>query len=65
MPFGLTEDEAKILLAIKLYEVGNASLGQAAKMVGYSKGAFVDILGRSHIPVPDEPAKKLREEIGL
>jgi hypothetical protein len=36
LPFGLSEDEATFLLAIKLYEVGKVSLGQAAKfwMIG-------------------------------
>ena len=33
LPFGLSEDEAKLLLAIKLYEVEKVSLGQVAKLV--------------------------------
>ena len=40
LPFSLSEDEAKLLLAVKLYEVGKVSLGQAAKLAGFSKRAF-------------------------
>lgn len=65
LPLNLSEDEAKLLLAIKLYEVSKASLGQAARLAGYSKRAFVDILGHYHIPVLNYPAEELRQEIGL
>lgn len=65
LPLNLSEDEAKLLLAIKLYEVSKASLGQAAKLAGYSKRAFIDSLGHYHIPVLDYPAEELRQEIGL
>ena len=38
LPFSLSEDEAKLLLAVKLYdEVGKISLGQAAKLAGFSR----------------------------
>ncbi len=40
LPSTLTTEEAKTLLAVKLYEVGKISLGQAAKMAGFSKRAF-------------------------
>jgi predicted HTH domain antitoxin len=45
LPFSLSEDEAKLLLAVKLYEVGKVSLGQAAKLAGFSKRAFMEMLG--------------------
>jgi hypothetical protein len=31
LPFSLSEDEAKLLLAVKVYEVGKISLGQAVR----------------------------------
>ncbi|MGD1715188.1 UPF0175 family protein [Dapis sp. BLCC M172] len=34
---GISENEAKLFLAIKLYEVNKLSLGKAAKLAGYSK----------------------------
>ena len=51
LPANLSSDEAKLLLAIKLYEVGKASLGQAAKLAGYSKRAFIEVLGRYRVPI--------------
>lgn len=44
LPSNLTKDEVLTLLAVKLYETGRVSLGQAAKLAGYSKHAFIEIL---------------------
>ena len=38
--------EAKMLLMMKLYEVGLLSIGQAAKLSGYSVGTFMELLGK-------------------
>ena len=65
LPAGLSEEEAKILLAVKLYELGKASLGQAAKLAGFSKRAFIEILGRYQVPVFNYSAEELRQELGL
>ena len=65
LPFSLSEDEAKLLLASKLYEVGKVSLGQAAKLADFSKRAFMEVLGRYHIPILDYSPDELREEIDL
>jgi predicted HTH domain antitoxin len=62
LPPNLSEDEAKLLLAIKLYEVGKASLGQAAKLAGFSKRAFMEILGRYKVPVFNYSPEELRQE---
>ena len=63
LPEAMTADEAKVLLAVKLFEVGKASLGQAAKLAGFSKRAFMEVLGRHGAPVFDYSAEELREEI--
>lgn len=65
LPLGLSEDEAKLLLAIKLYEVGKVSLGQAAKLAGFSKRTFMEMLGRYRVPVFAYSPEELRQEIGL
>jgi len=65
LPPGLSEDEAKLLLAIKLYEVGKVSLGKAAKLAGYSKRSFIEILGKYRVPVFAYSPEELREEVGL
>lgn len=65
LPFSLSEDEAKLLLAVKLYEVGKVSLGQAAKLAGFSKRAFIDVLGQHRIPIFNYSPEELRQEIDL
>ncbi len=64
LPSNLTSDEAKLLLAIKLYEVGKASLGQAAKLAGFSKRAFIEVLGSYQVPIFNYDPEELRQEIG-
>lgn len=63
LPVGVSEDEAKLLLAIKLYEIHKISLGKAAKLAGYSKSAFMEVLGQYQIPVFNYSAEELREEV--
>ena len=65
LPTTTTSDEAKLLLAVKLYEVGKITLGQAAKIAGYSKRAFLEVLDHQKIPVFNYSAEDLREEMGL
>jgi predicted HTH domain antitoxin len=65
LPCSLAEDEAKLLLAVKRYEVGKVSLGQAAKLAGFSKRTFIEVLGRYHIPRFDYSPDDLRQEIDL
>ncbi len=65
LPPNLSEDEAKLLLAVKLYEVGKVSLGQAARLAGFSKRAFMEVLGRYQVPVFNYSPEELRQEIDL
>jgi predicted HTH domain antitoxin len=65
LPSNLSENEAKLLLAIKLYEVGKASLGQAAKVAGFSKRAFMEELGRYKVPVFSYPPEELQQELDV
>jgi predicted HTH domain antitoxin len=62
LPPNLSEDEAKLFLAIKLYEVEKVSLGQAAKLAGLSKRAFMEMLGRYKVPVFNYSPEALRRE---
>jgi hypothetical protein len=50
IPVNISEDEIKLLLAIKLFEVGKLSLGQAAQLAGFSKRSFIDVLGNTTFP---------------
>ncbi len=46
----ITEDEVKLLLAIKLFEDGSVSLGKASGIAGYSEKAFSELLIHKGIP---------------
>lgn len=63
LPFSLSVEEARLLLAVKLYETEKLSLGQAAKMTGFSKRAFLEILGQLQVPVFRYSPENLREEL--
>ena len=65
LPLSLAEDEAKLLLAVKLSEVGKVSLGQAAKLAGFSKRTLMEVLSRYHMPIFDYAPDDLRQEIDL
>lgn len=62
LPPFVSDDEARLMLAMKLYETGRLSLGQAAEMTGYSKQGFMDILGHHGIAVVNYPASDLAKE---
>lgn len=63
LPPEISEEEARLFLAIKLYELGRLSLGQAAKLAGYSKRAFMELLGKYGVPVISYSPEELREEV--
>lgn len=65
LPPTVSSDEAKLLLAAKLYEIGKLSLGKAAKFSGYSKGTFIELISKMGIPVINYPAEELEKEINL
>jgi predicted HTH domain antitoxin len=56
LPDSITETEAKFYLALKLYEVGRLSCGEAAELAGYSKRTFLELLGKNGAAVFDYPA---------
>ena len=64
LPLGLSREEAKMLLAIKLYETDKVSLGQAARTAGRSKRDFMELLGQQHVPIFNYSPEELREETG-
>ena len=65
LPFSVSNDEARLALAVRLFEKGRITLGQAAKMAGFSKRAFIDVLGREGIPVINYSAADLAEEMKI
>ncbi|MCI0529594.1 MAG: UPF0175 family protein [Nitrospira sp.] len=65
LPLEVSVEEARLLLTVKLFETGRLSLGQAAKLAGYSKRAFIELLGKLGVAVFDYPAEDLQQEINL
>ncbi|WP_228025174.1 UPF0175 family protein [cf. Phormidesmis sp. LEGE 11477] len=65
LPSNISGQEARFLLAAKLYEVGRLSIGQAAELSEYSKPTFIELLGKAGIPVFDYPPEDLEKEMAL
>ena len=63
LPPEIDEKEARLLLAIKLYETGRLTIGQAAKLADLSKRTFMELLGKYKVPVFAYPPEELREEV--
>jgi predicted HTH domain antitoxin len=62
LPASIPKEEARLMLALKLYEKGRLTLGEAARAAGYSKPAFIDVLGREGIPVLNSDPAELAAE---
>lgn len=62
LPPFVDADEGRLMMALKFYELGRLSLGQAAELAGHTKRAFIDVLGRYDIPVVDYSADELAGE---
>ena len=63
LPEGFSAEDARLLLAMKLFETGKATLGQASKAAGLSKRAFIEVLGEYKVPVFNYSPEELREEL--
>lgn len=65
LPDGLkiTEFELNMLLAVKLFESGLISSGQGAEMVGLSKQAFIELLGKYEVSVFQYDINEIEEDI--
>jgi predicted HTH domain antitoxin len=65
LPLSVSHEDARLLLAMKLYEVGKLSLGKAAKLAGYSKGTFIELISKMGVPVVNYPVEELDKEMAL
>ena len=64
LPDAVSETEAKLLLAARLFEIGRLSCGQAATVAGYSQRTFMELLGTLvGVPVFDYRADELPEDL--
>ena len=65
LPSSLSKDEVQTFLAVKLYETERVSLGQVEKLAGFSKRAFIEVLGKYKVTVINYSPDELREELSL
>jgi predicted HTH domain antitoxin len=57
------EQELKFQLAVRLFEVGQLSLGKAAELAGWNRLRFADELGRLKIPVVNLDDEEIQSEL--
>lgn len=56
------ELRSRFLLAMKFFELGELSSGQAAEMCGLSRVSFIFEAGKHHIPVAELSDEELSSE---
>lgn len=59
----LKDYDFSMIIATKLYEDAKLSAGQAAKMVGLSKKAFIELLGKYGVSVFSKSISDLHSDI--
>lgn len=52
-----------MLIAVKLFEDGKLSSGQAAEIVGVSKRTFIELLGKYNVSVFGYSYEELEEDL--
>ena len=57
------EAEARMLLAVKLYEMDRISTGEAAKLAGISRVAFILELNRFGLSPMGQDVSEIREDL--
>lgn len=57
------EQELRLLLAVKMFELRRLSLGKAAQLCGMSKLKFMDEVGRMGIPVINLDDDQIKDEL--
>lgn len=62
IPEEIDKEDARLYLAMKLFEEGKMSIGQASRYAGFSKKSFIEILGKHKIPVIGYPAEEIEED---
>lgn len=59
----LTELELKMILAAKLFDLGELSSGQAAKIAGISRREFLESVGKYGVSIFQYDADELKEDL--
>ncbi len=57
------DQELKMIIAAKLFEMGELSSGQAAKLVGISRREFLETVGKYGVSIFQYSAEELEEDL--
>jgi len=63
LPPEVTDEDAQLLLTVRLFEEGRVSLGMAAQMAGFSTRAFIEVLARKGVPAVNYSASEVSEDL--
>ena len=65
LPDSLDIDEKQVamMIAVRLYEQGRLSLGQAAEVAGLTKRTFAELLGSYDVSIFNFPASDLSKDV--
>jgi len=65
IPEGLAIDEQEVLMLIagRLYDKGELSLGEAAELAGYSKVTFMELLANYGVAIFNYPPEELEQDV--
>jgi len=61
--FSIDEKEAKMTLAAGLFKKGKLTMGQAAELVGLSKGTFMELLAAYDTEIINYPPEELDNDL--
>jgi predicted HTH domain antitoxin len=59
----MENQDISMILASNLYQTGRLSLGQAAEMVGLSKRAFAELLGKFNVFIFNFPPSEITRDV--
>lgn len=59
----LSDTDLKMILAAKLFDLGELSSGQAAELAGITKREFIESVGKYDVSIFQYSADELREDI--
>ena len=63
VPDDVTDEDAQLLLTVRLFEEGHVSLGAGAQLAGLSVRAFIRVLADRAIPIINYPASELVDDL--
>lgn len=63
IPPEISDDEARLLMAMILFAQKKVSVGKAAEMAGYSKRTFMEILAHHQIPVVNYAIDEVEQDL--